>query len=207
LSGSSSIPYVTLSSTSRQLGILETSAIRSDAMPRMLTRPQNVVQLAAGRQVVLARDVHGQIWQWCRENKAIEVILGGDRPFLHHDDRVHHRQHHHHPVPTASVHAKGTHATVTAINAPITTSGNRDNVNAALGQQGRARTSDPVAQISSGWDICAALTRSGRLFAWGPSQLEHQQQTTPSLLLSLCPELCESQRARFRGTRGGHGRR
>ncbi|KAF9365488.1 hypothetical protein BGX34_009827 [Mortierella sp. NVP85] len=155
-------------------GILETSAIRSDAMPRMLTRPQNVVQLAAGRQVVLARDVHGQIWQWCRENKAVKVILGRDRPILHHDDKRRHH-HHHHPVPTASVHAKGTHAITTAINAII----NRDDDNAAGPvQQGRARTSDPVDQISAGWDICAALTRSGRLFAWEPSQLDerHQQQ-------------------------------
>ncbi|KAI1319087.1 hypothetical protein EDD11_004976 [Mortierella claussenii] len=31
-------------------------------------------------------------------------------------------------------------------------------------------TKDPVVRISAGWDICAALTKSGRLYAWRPPQ-------------------------------------
>ncbi|KAI8596691.1 regulator of chromosome condensation 1/beta-lactamase-inhibitor protein II [Dissophora ornata] len=89
--------------------IMESNGIRSDAMPRMLKRPRNVIQLVAGRQVVLAKDANGQVWQWCRENKTVEVTFA-------------------------------------------------------------APNDHPIDQISAGWDICAALTRSGRLFAWRPPQ-------------------------------------
>ncbi|KAG0367678.1 hypothetical protein BGZ54_003474 [Gamsiella multidivaricata] len=102
---------------------MESSGLRSDATPRMLKRPRNVVQLVAGRQVVLAKDANGQIWQWCRENKAVEVTFGTDR----------------------YTDARGGHS-----------------INSVK--------RDPIVQISAGWEICAALTRSGRVFAWQPPQ-------------------------------------
>ncbi|KAG0268594.1 hypothetical protein BGZ95_002401, partial [Linnemannia exigua] len=70
--------------------IMESNGIRSDAMPRMLKRPRNVVHIAAGRQVVLAIDASGQVWQWCRENKAVEVTFA--------DGRYQHRLHLEHSV-------------------------------------------------------------------------------------------------------------
>ncbi|KAF9354209.1 hypothetical protein BGX26_007961 [Mortierella sp. AD094] len=101
--------------------IMESNSVRSDAMPRMLKRPRNVIQLSAGRQVVLARDTNGQVWQWCRENKAVEITFGCNRD---------------------------------------QSSNSNHNI----------ITKDPVEQISAGWDICAALTQSGRIFAWRPPQ-------------------------------------
>ncbi|KAG0202758.1 hypothetical protein BGX28_004801 [Mortierella sp. GBA30] len=95
--------------------IMESNGIRSDAKPRMLKWPRNVVQLAAGRQVILARDTDDQVWQWCRENKAVEVTFPYDI------------------------------------------------------QCGKS-TADLVDKIAAGWDLCAALTQSGRIFAWRPPQ-------------------------------------
>ncbi|KAG0303289.1 hypothetical protein BGZ98_006812 [Dissophora globulifera] len=106
--------------------IMESNGIRSDAMPCMLKRPTNVVQLTSGRQVLLAKDENGKIWQWCRENKAVEVTFA--------------------PLRSSNITLASDH---TPTSPPAI---------------------DPVEQISAGWDICAALTRSGRLFAWRPPQ-------------------------------------
>ncbi|KAG0071642.1 hypothetical protein BGZ90_012178 [Linnemannia elongata] len=114
--------------------IMETNAIRSDAMPRMLKRPRNVVQIAAGRQVVLAVDASGRLWQWCRENKAVEVTLATQT-----------QQHY----PTSL----------------LSTTGIPEGLAASLTEE---RDHDPVEQITAGWDICAALTRSGKIYAWRP---------------------------------------
>ncbi|OAQ32316.1 RCC1/BLIP-II protein [Linnemannia elongata AG-77] len=114
--------------------IMETNAIRSDAMPRMLKRPRNVVQIAAGRQVVLAVDASGRLWQWCRENKAVEVTLAPQT-----------QQHY-----PASL---------------LSTTGIPEGLAASLTEE---RDHDPVEQITAGWDICAALTRSGKIYAWRP---------------------------------------
>ncbi|KAF9277666.1 hypothetical protein BGZ68_009081 [Mortierella alpina] len=105
-------------------GIMESNGIRSDAKPRMLKWPHNVTQLVAGRQVVLAKDADGQVWQWCRENKAVEVTFSLSE----------------------SIHSS---------SGTITTTNSRT-------------TEDPVVQLAAGWDICAGLTRSGRIFAWRP---------------------------------------
>ncbi|KAG0283623.1 hypothetical protein BGZ96_011977 [Linnemannia gamsii] len=109
--------------------IMESNGIRSDSMPRMLKRPRNVVQIAAGRQVVLAIDASGQLWQWCRENKAVEVTLA--------------------PYPSQQQYS--TSSSGIPIDGLI-----------------EERNKDPIEQISAGWDICAALTRSGKIFAWRP---------------------------------------
>ncbi|KAF9954028.1 hypothetical protein BGZ72_004974 [Mortierella alpina] len=111
--------------------IMESNGIRSDAKPRMLKWPRNVTQLVAGRQVVLAKDADGQVWQWCRENKAVEVTFS---------------------LSEAIQPSSGT------INTTTTTT-NHDRT-----------TEDPVIQLAAGWEICAALTRSGRIFAWRPPQ-------------------------------------
>lgn len=110
---------------------MESNGIRSDAMPRMLKRPRNVVDLAAGRQVVLAKDHGGQVWQWCRENKPVEVSFAG--------------------LPTG----------------PGSSPGLRDTEE---DKEELQEEEDPIDQISAGWDICATLTRSGRIFAWRPPQ-------------------------------------
>ncbi|KAF9539853.1 hypothetical protein EC957_004899 [Mortierella hygrophila] len=114
--------------------IMESNAIRSDSMPRMLRRPRNVVQISAGRQVVLAVDASGQLWQWCRENKAVKVTLG-----------PHTQQHY--PTSLSS--------TVRIL----------EGLAASLTEE---KDHDPVEQITAGWDICAALTRSGKIYAWKP---------------------------------------
>ncbi|KAG9065627.1 hypothetical protein KI688_001916 [Linnemannia hyalina] len=114
--------------------IMESNAIRSDSMPRMLRRPRNVVQIAAGRQVVLAVDASGQLWQWCRENKAVKVTLGS------------HTQQYY-PTSLSS------------------TEGILEGLAASLTEE---KDYDPVEQITAGWDICAVLTRSGKIYAWKP---------------------------------------
>ncbi|KAI8362105.1 regulator of chromosome condensation 1/beta-lactamase-inhibitor protein II [Mortierella sp. GBAus27b] len=141
--------------------IMETSAVQADAMPRMLTRPQNVVQLAAGRQVVLAKDDHGRIWQWSQENHVVQVTLATDR----HDDRDDHI------YDSMDNGAKIGQETWTKTRARTRT---------RTKESGKDK--DPVDQITAGWDICAALTRSGRLFAWRQTGLllsssdgQHQQ--------------------------------
>ncbi|KAF9935270.1 hypothetical protein FBU30_004845 [Linnemannia zychae] len=108
--------------------IMESNGVRSDAMPRMLKRPRNVVQIAAGRQVVLAVDATGQLFQWCRENKAVEVTLAS-----------HSHQH--------------TNSTLAA---------------AEMKSSIEEKVDDPIVQIAAGWDICAALTHTGKIFAWRP---------------------------------------
>lgn len=126
---------ISLSCSLRQhVGIMESSAIRSDAMPRMLKRPRNVVQIAAGRQVVLAVDASGQLWQWCRENKAAEVTLAS--------------------------HTQQYYSTSLSSSAVIP-----EGLAASLEEE---KDHDPVEQITAGWDICAALTRSGKIYAWRP---------------------------------------
>ncbi|KAF8926081.1 hypothetical protein BGZ58_000198 [Dissophora ornata] len=114
--------------------IMESNGIRSDAMPRMLKRPRNVIQLVAGRQVVLAKDANGQVWQWCRENKTVEVTFAAPNDRRDCDEDNH------------SNHGNDASSSIACL------------------------TTDPIDQISAGWDICAALTRSGRLFAWRPPQ-------------------------------------
>lgn len=114
---------------------MESNGIRSDSMPRMLKRPRNVVQIAAGRQVVLAIDASGQLWQWCRENRAVEVTFAS-----HHSQQQY-----------------STSSSATAASSGIPTE--------ALIEE---RNADPIEQIAAGWDICAALTRSGKIFAWRP---------------------------------------
>ncbi|KAF9182019.1 hypothetical protein BGZ51_000906 [Haplosporangium sp. Z 767] len=115
--------------------IMESNGIRSDAIPRMLRWPKNVVQLAAGRQVVLAKDMDGQIWQWCRENMAVKVSFATDHDH-HHDD--------------------------------ILTGDNNDSNKSNINNSDQLK--DPVVQICAGWNVCAALTRSGKIFAWRPPQ-------------------------------------
>lgn len=110
---------------------MESNGVRSDAMPRMLKRPRDVVDIAAGRQVVLAKDRRGQVWQWCRENKAVEVTFAGSQI-----------------GPGSS--ATGQHTEEQ--------------------QQQQQQDEDPIDQLSAGWDICAALSRSGKIFAWRPPQ-------------------------------------
>ncbi|CAO3564647.1 unnamed protein product [Mortierella alpina] len=107
--------------------IMESNGIRSDAKPRMLKWPRHVTQLVAGRQVVLAKDADGQVWQWCRENKPCEVTF------------------------SCSESTRWPSTTTTT----STTTQCRD-------------MEDPVVQLAAGWDICAGLTRSGRIFAWRP---------------------------------------
>lgn len=113
---------------------MESNAIRSDAMPRMLKRPRNVVQIAAGRQVVLAVDASGQLWQWCRENKAAEVTLAS-----------HTQQYYSTSFSSSEGIPEGLAASLT-----------------------EEKDHDPIEQITAGWDICAALTRSGKIYAWRP---------------------------------------
>ncbi|KAG0355677.1 hypothetical protein BG005_005380 [Podila minutissima] len=108
--------------------IMESNGMSSDAMPRMLKRPRNVVDIAAGRQVVLAKDQWGQVWQWCRENKAVEVTFAGSQ---------------------------------TGLRSSTTTEQHTEE---------EQQDDDPIDQISAGWDICAALSRSGKIFAWRPPQ-------------------------------------
>ncbi|KAF8949220.1 hypothetical protein BGZ52_006036, partial [Haplosporangium bisporale] len=112
--------------------IMESNGIRSDAMPRMLKRPRNVVDLAAGRQVVLAKDHEGQVWQWCRENKPVEVCFAG---------------------------------LLTGLESSPGLRNTEEDEEEELQED-----EDPIDQISAGWDICAALTRSGRIFAWRPPE-------------------------------------
>ncbi|KAF9908418.1 hypothetical protein EC991_009873 [Linnemannia zychae] len=121
---------------------MESNGVRSDAMPRMLECPRNVVQITAGRQVVLAIDASGQLWQWCRENKAVEVTFASS-PSLHHR-------------PSLQQQACSALPTTTPPGVPTT---------ASLGE---GKIHDPIEQITAGWDICAALTRSGKIYAWRP---------------------------------------
>lgn len=107
---------------------MESNGMSSDAMPRMLKQPRNVVDIAAGRQVVLAKDQWGQVWQWCRENKAVEVTFAGSQ---------------------------------TGLRSSTTTEQHTEE---------EQQDDDPIDQISAGWDICAALSRSGKIFAWRPPQ-------------------------------------
>ncbi|KAG0373187.1 hypothetical protein BGX24_012031 [Mortierella sp. AD032] len=125
--------------------IMESNGIRSDAIPRMLKRPRNVVHIAAGRQVVLAIDASGQLWQWCRENKAVEVTFASS-------------SFHHHLQQQGSKTVTSTTAASSGIPSATTTTTN-------LGED---KNRDPIEQIAAGWDICAALTRSGKIFAWRP---------------------------------------
>ncbi|KAF9584248.1 hypothetical protein BGW38_007092 [Lunasporangiospora selenospora] len=120
---------------------METNGIRSDAMPRMLKRPMDVVQLVAGRQVVLAKDRQGRVWQWCRENKVVEVTFG-------------------HLI---------THPCNNNNIGDSTRWDNRGSTKAKHGQPALSvGENDPVVDISAGWDICAALTRSGKIYTWRP---------------------------------------
>ncbi|KAF9576522.1 hypothetical protein EC968_008000 [Mortierella alpina] len=120
--------------------IMESNGIRSDAKPRMLKWPRHVTQLVAGRQVVLAKDADGQVWQWCRENKACEVTFSLFEPTRLLSSRT----------------MTATTTTTTTTTETTTT---------------HSRTmEDPVVQLAAGWDICAALTRSGKIFAWRPPQ-------------------------------------
>ncbi|KAG0042467.1 hypothetical protein BGZ83_000433 [Gryganskiella cystojenkinii] len=127
--------------------IMASNAIKPDAMPRMLTNPRNVVDLTAGRQVVLAKDSKGQVWQWCRENAIAEVTFGIE-----------------------SQSSSGLQ------ESPPQEQQQQQPLQEELGQQHPSRPrllllnleQDPVDQISAGWDICAALTRSGRIYAWRP---------------------------------------
>jgi len=128
---------------------MDSNAIKADAMPRMLNNPRNIVDLAAGRQIVLARDTKGQVWQWCRENAISPVSFGTD-----------YRSHY---FPT-----QDTHADTEEVSEP-----SQQHQHQQQQQQGQLPLDtehDPVEQISTGWDICAALTRSGRIFAWRPRQ-------------------------------------
>ncbi|KAG9326119.1 hypothetical protein KVV02_005624, partial [Mortierella alpina] len=117
--------------------IMESNGIRSDAKPRMLKWPRQVTQLVAGRQVVLAMDADGQVWQWCRENKACEVTFSGSE----------------------SIRWSSSSGTLPATTTTTSTTNSSSRA-----------TDDPVVQLAAGWDICAALTRSGKIFAWRPPQ-------------------------------------
>ncbi|KAF9432116.1 hypothetical protein BGZ76_011250 [Entomortierella beljakovae] len=128
--------------------VRETNSIRTDSMPRMLKRPRNVVELSAGKQVVLAKDVNGQVWQWCRENKVVQVTFGHDQYTTTNDDTNNNNNNSNKGNSNSNINDNNNNTDKTNSNTLF----------------------DPVDRIAAGSDICAALTRSGRIFAWKPPQ-------------------------------------
>ncbi|KAF9159177.1 hypothetical protein DFQ26_006839 [Actinomortierella ambigua] len=132
-----------------------------DNQPKMLTTPSNIASLAGGRAVMLAKGRQGEVWQWHWENKPVRIVLVASPPPPPHSQAAksssghHHHHHRHHPH-----------------------SHHHDN-----NSQHDHCIDDPVVKLTAGWDLCAVLTWSGRLFAW--NHQPHAQLTQQSAALHL----------------------